>query len=289
MGTPQTRLITLRGNSGSGKTSVGRSLQESLPRGHVALLSQDVVRRETLRTRDVVDNPAIDLLNVMARYTLDRGISVVIEGMLQPDRYGPMRCRLVDDHEGVSRSYLWDLPFEETVRKAGITVRHKRNTSARWRQMRARLHDRTRRGAGAAGAPCLGPGPSGRLPGRVRSAPSPQNAAKRCLSLSTDAGNHPRTGAVWPGHGSAWPRLAIGRVEPSLGIAPRKVSDFQLQQDGRTSIHDTVRLPGQRGRFSTRGGRLHGMDVIKDGGSLRCILRAKDPPMQRIQDPWVPG
>lgn len=44
-------LIILRGNSGSGKTSVAKKLQEKLgPK--TMLISQDVVRREMLHTKD---------------------------------------------------------------------------------------------------------------------------------------------------------------------------------------------------------------------------------------------
>ena len=119
VGTPETRLITLRGNSGVGKTSVGRALQASRPRGEVALLSQDVVRRQVLGARDVPGNPAIELLDLMARFALERGIWVVLEGILEPERYGDLLRGLVRDHRGVTRSYLWDVPFEETVRRHG--------------------------------------------------------------------------------------------------------------------------------------------------------------------------
>ncbi len=47
-GSPQTRLVILRGNSGSGKSSVARALQRRRGRGHLAVVSQDVVRREVL-------------------------------------------------------------------------------------------------------------------------------------------------------------------------------------------------------------------------------------------------
>jgi hypothetical protein len=75
IGTSQTRLITLRGNSGVGKTTVARALQASRPRGEVALLSQDVVRREVLGARDAPGNPAIDLLDLMAPGSLSNAVS----------------------------------------------------------------------------------------------------------------------------------------------------------------------------------------------------------------------
>jgi hypothetical protein len=43
---PTTQLIVLRGNSGSGKTSVARALRQAYGRRGLALVSQDVLRRD---------------------------------------------------------------------------------------------------------------------------------------------------------------------------------------------------------------------------------------------------
>lgn len=117
VGTSGTALVVLRGNSGSGKTTVARALQQRLGRDRLAVISQDVVRREVLWAHDTPGNPAIDLMDLMARYALDRGLSVVVEGILHPDRYGDMLRRLARDHLGRTVAYFWDLPFEETLRR----------------------------------------------------------------------------------------------------------------------------------------------------------------------------
>ena len=44
------KLIMLRGNSGSGKTTVAKELQELFGRGTM-VLSQDMIRREVLKPR----------------------------------------------------------------------------------------------------------------------------------------------------------------------------------------------------------------------------------------------
>lgn len=116
-GSPETRLIVLRGNSGSGKTTLARSLQRERGRDQVAVISQDVVRREVLWAHDRPGNPAIGLMDLMARYALDRGLSVIVEGILHPDRYGDMILGLTHDHRGTTLSYFWDIPFEETMRR----------------------------------------------------------------------------------------------------------------------------------------------------------------------------
>lgn len=51
VGSAQTRLIVLRGNSGSGKSSVAMVLREAYGRG-LAWVSQDLIRRIILRERD---------------------------------------------------------------------------------------------------------------------------------------------------------------------------------------------------------------------------------------------
>ena len=47
------KLITLRGNSGSGKTTIARALQEKFGK-NTMLLSQDVIRRDILKTLSLI-------------------------------------------------------------------------------------------------------------------------------------------------------------------------------------------------------------------------------------------
>ena len=56
-------------------------------------------------------------MDLMTRHSLDAGFSVVVEGILHPDRYAEMLLQLVRDHRGSTRAYFWDLPFEETLRR----------------------------------------------------------------------------------------------------------------------------------------------------------------------------
>jgi hypothetical protein len=117
VGSSSTRLITLRGNSGSGKSAVAVAVRAVRPPGTVAILGQDVIRREILGVPGDAGGHPIGLIDLAARYLLGRGFDVIIEGVLQPDWYTESLLRLVADHRGVSRCYLYDLPFEETVRR----------------------------------------------------------------------------------------------------------------------------------------------------------------------------
>ena len=109
--------MILRGNSGSGKTAVARALQGRGARGQRAVVSQDVVRREVLWTWDVAGNPAIELIDLMVRYLLEAGMSVIVEGILHPDRYAEMLIQLAREHRGTTCSYFWNIPFAETLRR----------------------------------------------------------------------------------------------------------------------------------------------------------------------------
>jgi D-alanyl-D-alanine dipeptidase len=68
---------------------VARKVQERHPR-QVAVVSQDVLRREVLRVSDRRGNPADELVDLVARFALDRVMHVVIEGISCGDIYGAM-------------------------------------------------------------------------------------------------------------------------------------------------------------------------------------------------------
>ncbi|MFI1292722.1 AAA family ATPase [Streptomyces sp. NPDC020792] len=114
VGTEVTRLIILRGNSASGKSSVAARLREQFGR-NLALVGQDNLRRVVLRERDRPGAANIGLIGMTARYALDAGFHTVVEGILYADRYGATLEDLVRDHRGTSRCYYLDVPLQETL------------------------------------------------------------------------------------------------------------------------------------------------------------------------------
>ena len=116
VGTGSTRLIIIRGNSASGKTSVAWAIRERFGYG-LAIVSQDVIRRDILRVKDEPGNPAIGLIDLTTRYALDHGYHVVIEGIMSRQSYGEMLTGLVNDHAGSSACFYYDLDFDETIRR----------------------------------------------------------------------------------------------------------------------------------------------------------------------------
>jgi predicted kinase len=116
VGSDRTRLIVVRGNSGSGKSSVANALREACGRG-VAWVSQDLIRRTILGEKDRPGGVNIGLIDQVTRYILDRGYHVVLDGILYADRYEPLLSGLGRDHAGVSRFYYLDVSLEETLRR----------------------------------------------------------------------------------------------------------------------------------------------------------------------------
>lgn len=110
------RLIIIRGNSGSGKSTVAKKLQHKM--GYeTMLIPQDVVRREMLRVRDKAANPSIQLVYDLAMYGKKIGFDVIVEGIFVNERYGDTLRKLIDDFEGQSNVYYFDIPFEETLQR----------------------------------------------------------------------------------------------------------------------------------------------------------------------------
>ncbi len=90
-GTGQTRLIILRGNSGSGKSTVAKALRDAHGRG-LAWVSQDLIRRVILQEKDRPGGANIGLISHVARYALDHGYHAVLDGIFYADRYEPNPC-----------------------------------------------------------------------------------------------------------------------------------------------------------------------------------------------------
>ncbi|WP_198655591.1 kinase [Streptomyces geranii] len=114
VGTEETRLVVLRGNSASGKSSVAAGIRDRFGRG-LAVVGQDNLRRMVLRERDRPGAANIGLIDLTARYALDAGYHVVVEGILYADHYGDMLARLLADHRGPTHVYYLHVPFEQTL------------------------------------------------------------------------------------------------------------------------------------------------------------------------------
>ncbi|XKE94651.1 kinase [Metaplanococcus flavidus] len=112
----KTKLIILRGNSGSGKTTIAQSLQDHFGDGTL-LVSQDVVRRDMLSVRDRKGNLSLELIRQITEYGKGKCEFVILEGILVKERYGEMLLELIRFFDGNADVYYFDLPFEKTVER----------------------------------------------------------------------------------------------------------------------------------------------------------------------------
>ncbi len=106
----ESKLIIIRGNSRSGKTTIAKSLQNQLGHGTL-LVPQDVVRREMLKVHDREGNLSIDLIRQIAEYGKDKCEFVIVEGILYKSRYGEMLNNLIQFYNHKSYAYYYDLSF----------------------------------------------------------------------------------------------------------------------------------------------------------------------------------
>ncbi len=119
----EVKLIILRGNSGSGKTTTAKALQEKFGHGTM-LISQDVVRREMLFVKDGPDTEAIKLLNELVLYGKKHCNIVILEGILNSRWYRKLFENLHNEFGNQIFAYYFNIPFEETLN------RHKQKPNA---------------------------------------------------------------------------------------------------------------------------------------------------------------
>lgn len=117
------KLVIIRGNSGSGKTTVAKGLQKKLGHGTM-LISQDVVRREMLYVKDGEKPKVEELLFQLAMYGKNNCDVVILEGILNSKWYNNLFERLLNEFENNIFAYYFDIPFEETLE------RHKQKPNA---------------------------------------------------------------------------------------------------------------------------------------------------------------
>lgn len=110
------KLIIIRGNSGSGKTTAARELQNKFG-ANTMLLSQDVIRREILKVKDAAGGPACSLLTHMLQYGRENCDIVILEGILYSTYYRELFAYAKKAYGLEIYAYYYDLPFEETLRR----------------------------------------------------------------------------------------------------------------------------------------------------------------------------
>ena len=110
------KLIILRGNSGSGKTTIAKELQNRFG-SNTMLISQDVIRRDMLKVKDGENTQAIPLMKELLTYGSKHNDIVVLEGIMYADWYKSLFELAIELYGNKIYAYYFDLPFEETLKR----------------------------------------------------------------------------------------------------------------------------------------------------------------------------
>lgn len=109
-------LIILRGNSGSGKSSVAKALQRKIGR-NTLVIPQDSIRRDMLWVCDGKDTAALPLLIDLLHYGKKHCDYVILEGIMIADWYKPLFESAIELFGSKIFAYYYDIPFEETLKR----------------------------------------------------------------------------------------------------------------------------------------------------------------------------
>ncbi len=110
------KLIVLRGNSGSGKTTVAKELQQKFGK-NTMLISQDVVRRDMLRVKDGKETEAIPLMKELITYGNVHNEVTILEGIMYDEWYKPLFELANQLYGSEIYAYYFDISFEETLKR----------------------------------------------------------------------------------------------------------------------------------------------------------------------------
>lgn len=107
------KLIILRGNSGSGKTTIAKELQQVFG-NNTMLISQDVIRRDMLKVKDGENTKALPLLEELLRYGRKHSEIVILEGILNAEWYRALFELAVALYPKIRTIVTQNLRFENT-------------------------------------------------------------------------------------------------------------------------------------------------------------------------------
>lgn len=110
------KLIVLRGNSGSGKSTIAKEVRLAQSE-HMAYVEQDYVRRILLKEHDIAGGRNIQLLKDIILFALKNSYHVIAEGIFRQKRYETMFQEILKLHPTENYFFYFDISFEETLRR----------------------------------------------------------------------------------------------------------------------------------------------------------------------------
>lgn len=111
------KLILIRGNSGSGKTSLAIALQEKFG-PNTMRISHDMIRMDVLHvwSKEGIEK-SLPLMIELLRYGRNHSEITVMEGILDSKQYRNLFEVAVEEFGANIFAYYYDLPFSETLRR----------------------------------------------------------------------------------------------------------------------------------------------------------------------------
>jgi adenylylsulfate kinase-like enzyme len=110
------QLIIIRGNSGSGKSTIAKELRKKLQGKKVSIVAQDNIRRELLADLGELKTDNIELIELIINFSLNKNYITIVEGIYGKRKYEEMFIRVIEKSTSSSIYYL-DIPFEETLNR----------------------------------------------------------------------------------------------------------------------------------------------------------------------------
>ena len=110
------KIVILRGNSGSGKSTVAKAMQKKTGHGTL-LISQDDVRREMLWVRSGEHSQSVELLKHLVMFGRNNCNVTILDGILSTVSYAGLFEEIASLFGGQIFAYYFDLSFEETLRR----------------------------------------------------------------------------------------------------------------------------------------------------------------------------
>lgn len=110
----QPKLIIIRGNSGSGKSTSAELIRDRA-KTDTALINQDYIRRTLLRDKSTDHARTCAVIDRMVIACLSQGFNVILEGVLSAKRYSYVLKSLVETYP--SYVYYFDVSIDETLKR----------------------------------------------------------------------------------------------------------------------------------------------------------------------------
>lgn len=108
------KLIIIRGNSGSGKSTVAKALQRHFGL-HTLMISQDNVSRDMILDRDSEVKKALFIH--LLKFGYQNNKITILDGIFRKEKYAYLLKLAKELYGDNIYAYYFDLPFEETLRR----------------------------------------------------------------------------------------------------------------------------------------------------------------------------